>query len=236
MEIGYEADVPMSGKLFLPEQARRKPGAVLIFPEAPGPGDNVMSRASRLAAMGYATMVADLHGDGTLLTNPADVMDRLQALRQRPALVLQRGMAALSALHTVSDVGEVKVAAIGYCFGGTIALDMGRNNARLAAIIGLHCGLLPLCGVAGWNAAPVLACIGADDPTVTVEHRLQFEQEMRDRGGEWTLQLYGNVIHAFTDRNADRIGRPDFARYDAWADAQSWHSMVQLLDRVLLTG
>ncbi|MCB2084864.1 MAG: dienelactone hydrolase family protein [Sphingomonadaceae bacterium] len=231
--VDYSADVPMKGRLFMPDADARKPGCILMISEAPGPGENVTSRAARLQERGHGVFLADFHGGGEVLEDHTEIMARLTALREQPDVPLNRGMAALETLQSIPELAGEPVIAAGYCFGGTIALDMGRYGAQLAAIAGFHSGLTPLGGVtsvADWKATGVLACIGADDPTISASERAAFEMEMLDRGGEWTLQVYGGVIHAFTDRNIERIGMPDFARYDRWADEQSWCAFLQLID------
>lgn len=232
--ISYQAGgVAMRGRLFRPAGSAKGSGAVLLFPEAPGPGPHVLGRAARLAAMGIPALVCDLHGDGRVLTAFPEIMARLAILRQDPQTVLARAQAALEAIRTVPILADARVAAIGYCFGGTMALELGRSGAGLAGIVGFHSGLLPLTDAPRPGiACPVLACIGADDPSISAQERQAFEKEMREAGVRWTQQLYGGVVHAFTDPEIARLGRPDFARYDAWADEQSWLTMLRFFDQI----
>jgi dienelactone hydrolase len=81
--------------------------------------------------------------------------------------------------------------------------------------------------------ARVLVCIGADDPAISAEERLAFEQEMRAGGVNWQMHLYGGVVHSFTNEKAAALGQPGFARYDADADARSWRAMRELFAEVL---
>lgn len=234
VEITYAAgSLAMRSVLFLPDKPASHAKAVLVLPEAPGPGENVRSRAIRLAALGYPALACDLHGNGLLLRDPKEIGVRLEALRQEPERVRLLAFSAYEALRSVPEISGAKLAALGFCFGGTLALELGRAGADLAGIIGFHCGLAPLSGeMVSDLACPVLACIGADDPTIPTSQRNGFEEEMQAAGVEWALQIYGGVIHAFTDVNAARLGRPEFARYDEWADSQSWQSMLQFLQRI----
>ncbi len=75
-----------------------------------------------------------------------------------------------------------------------------------------------------------MVCIGADDPGINLEQRNQFEQEMRAGNVDWQIHAYGGVVHSFTNKNADRLGRPDFARYSGPADQRSWASTCELFD------
>lgn len=232
--LSYDAGgVAMQGRLFMPAGGATGQGAVLVFPEAPGPGEHVLGRAARLAGMGIPTLACDLHGGGLVLTEFPDIMARLGALRQNPQTVLDRAQAALDAIRSVPALTNAKVAAIGYCFGGTMALELGRSGAGLAGIVGFHSGLLPVIGgTRPGITCPVLACVGGDDPTIKADERQAFEQEMRKAGVKWTLQVYGGVVHAFTDPQIERLGKPDFARYDSWADEQSWLTMLRFFDQV----
>jgi dienelactone hydrolase len=81
-----------------------------------------------------------------------------------------------------------------------------------------------------------MVCIGADDPGIPPEQRAAFENEMRAGGVDWQMHLYGGVVHSFTNPDADEIGRPEFARYDARADSRSWRSMLDLFDSVFVTN
>lgn len=236
-ELPYRAGgQAMRGRLFRPaepagdSEAEGK-GAILVFPEAPGPGPHVLGRAARLAALGYPALVCDLHGDALLLDGFPEILARLDALRRDPATVVERAEAALAALRSAPALAGAKVAAIGYCFGGTMALELGRHGADIAGAVGFHSGLAPLSDRNG-IACPVLTCIGADDPSILPPERAAFEEEMRAAGNDWALHVYGGVVHAFTDPDIARIGRPDFARYDASADARSWQAMLQFLDQI----
>ena len=92
-----------------------------------------------------------------------------------------------------------KIAAVGYCFGGTLVLELARTGADLKAVVGFHPGL----GTARPDSAnivgKVLMCVGADDPIIPVEHRLAFETEMRAAGVDWRMNLYGGALHSFTN-------------------------------------
>lgn len=231
--VPYQAgDLHMVGTLY--KGTAPAHAAIIIFPEAPGPGQNVHSRAERLAQLGYAVMVADLHGDGQRLTNPAETMARLEVLRADAATVRLRAHAAYQTILSLTGVKAQHVAAIGFCFGGTMALELARDGAALGAIIGFHSGLVPLAEPAKQKlSAPVLVCIGADDPSIPPAVRSAFEAEMTTSQSEWMIELYGQTIHSFTDVHADKMGRPEFARYSASADAASWAAMVSLFSRTI---
>lgn len=209
-------------------------GAIVAFPEAPGPGLNIHGRAERLAQLGYDVMVADLHGGGQLLTDFAEVMTRLDKLRGDAQTVRLRARAAYEAALKATGYQAHRLAAIGFCFGGTMALELLRDGAELAAVVGFHNGLAPLAGPTPHKlSCPILVCIGADDPSIPPPVRAAFEAEMTNSKSDWSMALYGNTIHSFTDVNADKMGRPEFARYNPQADASSWDAMLSLFKQVM---
>lgn len=233
--VAYQADVPLTGTLFLPEASGPVPG-VIVFPDIFGYGDHALERAERLCGLGYAALAADLHGgQRELAVEPA--MAELESFYVQPDRPRRRGDAALKVLREHAAVDDARIAAIGFCYGGRLALEMARKGAPLAAVIGFHSSLV--------SSYPqeepqirgkILACIGSEDPGVPLTEREAFEAEMRAAGVDWQLHVYGGVYHTFTNWRADSWGRPDFARYDADADRRSWTAMQSLLQEVLGSG
>lgn len=210
----------------------RRPG-VLVYPEGLGPGPNVHDRARRLVEAGYAALVCDLHGGGRVCSDMTQIRTLLGELHGSPARTRARALGALDLLAADDRVDPNQIAAIGHCFGGTMALELGRSGAAVAAIVGFHSGLSTAAPDDAANIkGKVLVCIGADDPYIPPEQRLAFEAEMRAGKVDWTMHLYGGVAHSFTNPDADAMGMPDVARYDADADRQSWDAMMALFARV----
>jgi len=229
LELDYEAGgLAMRGQLFVPSAGTPAAG-VLVFPEAFGLGAHAVGRARRLAEMGYAALACDLHGEGRVMEDLASVMPLIGALRADPLLIRARAEPARRALAARPEVDATRLAAIGFCFGGTMALELARGGADLRAVVGFHSGLATARpGDARNIKGRVLVCIGADDPGIPAEQRAAFEAEMRDGRVAWEMHLYGGVVHSFTNPEADRMGRPEFARYDARADRLSWAAMSEL--------
>jgi dienelactone hydrolase len=130
-------------------------------------------------------------------------------------------------------VDASRVGAIGFCFGGTMALELARGGTDLRAVVGFHSGL----GTARPEdskhiKARVLVCIGADDPGIPPDQRAAFEAEMRTGKVAWEMHLFGGVVHSFTNPEADKMGRPEFARYDQRTDRLSWAAMSELFTEV----
>lgn len=231
----YEADANMVGTLYLPERPGPAPG-VVVFSDIFGLGDHARERALRLAERGNVVLAADLHGDGRILAvEPA--MEELARFHKDSEIPCRRGEAALAALTASSRVDAARIAAIGFCYGGTLALELARRGAQLNAVVGFHSGLATSNPHgAALIRGKVLACIGSEDPAVPAAQRAAFEAEMRAAGVDWQLHLYGGVYHTFTDWRSDGWGRPEFARYDAAADRRSWGAMCTLLDEVFADG
>ncbi len=232
--ITYEADgLQMISHIYDGERkGPPRPGA-LVFPEAFGLGDHAKSRAERLAGLGYVAMACDLHGDGRLVHDLTEALGLVGPLRAEPARARARAASALKALQGRPEVDPTRIAAIGYCYGGTMALELARSGAEVAGVVGFHSGLATVAPQDAENIkGKVLVCIGADDPSIPPEQRSAFEKEMREGGVDWQMNVYGGVVHSFTNPEADLRGTPERARYDAKADARSWAEMCAFFDEI----
>ena len=219
------------GQLALPGGTGRAPG-VLVCHEGSGLDDNAISRAERLAELGYVAFALDYHGDGKALPM-AEIMPLIESLLADPESTRAIGRAGLEVLRAHERVDADRLAAIGYCFGGTMALELGRAGEGLCAIVGFHSGLGTARPEDNRNVtAKVLVCIGADDPLVPADQRAEFEQQMTDAGVDWQLHLYGGAAHSFTNPNAAALNMPGVA-YEANADERSWEAMLDLFGGTL---
>jgi dienelactone hydrolase len=208
-----------------------RPG-VLVCHEGPGLDEHAKGRAERLAGLGYAAFALDYHGEGKPLA-PDEMMGRLGSLMGDPDRIRELARSGLSILLAQEEVDRSRIAAIGYCFGGTMALELARSGAYLAVVVGFHSGLAtqrpaPPGGV----KASVLVCIGADDPLVPADQRVGFEEEMRAAEVDWRMNLYGGAEHSFTNPNAALMGIPGVA-YHQPTDERSWRAMLDLFDERL---
>lgn len=230
--LAYEADgLAMRGEFFVADgQAGPVPG-VLVFPEAFGLGDHAISRAKRLAEMGYAALACDLHGQQRRYSDIREVMGLLGPLLAAPERIRARASAALATLTAQDGVDGDRIAAIGFCLGGTMALELARAGSGIRAAVGFHSGLSTASPQDAINiTGKVLVCIGADDPAIPAEQRAAFEDEMRQGKVDWQMHLYGDVVHSFTDPEADSRGNIEAFRYGADADVRSWNAMTLLFD------
>lgn len=210
----------------------RRPG-VLVCHEGPGLTDHTKIIARRLAKLGYVAYAMDYHGDGRPLANPADTMARLNPWRADPTGIRVRAGIALKLLAARPEVDARRMAAIGYCFGGTTALELARAGEDLRCVVGFHSGLATARPQDAVNIkAKVLVNIGAEDPIIPPEQRLDFEKEMRAANVDWRMILYGGAGHSFTNPAADARNMPGF-KYHEPTDRRSWRAMLDLFDETL---
>jgi dienelactone hydrolase len=232
-EISYQADGrTMVGTLVLPDGTDRRPG-VLVSHEGPGLDDHARSRAVRLAdELGYVAFALDYHGGGQPMADRGQMMARLGEFREDPQRARAIATAGLDILRDQSRTDRDRLAAIGYCFGGTLSLELARGGADLKAVVGFHSGLAPARPEDARNIrARVLMLIGADDPIVDNAQRRDFEEEMRAGGVDWQLYVYGGAVHSFTNPRATGLDMPGIA-YDERTDRRSWQAMLDLFDEV----
>ncbi|MDP9139913.1 MAG: dienelactone hydrolase family protein [Pseudomonadota bacterium] len=232
-QIDYsEGRLNFRGQLFWDESLRgRRPG-VIVFPEAFGLNEHALIRARRLAELGYVAFAADPHGDGTVFPDLPSLSPAIRALYGDRNAWRARLRAAFDALCAQPQVDSGRIAAIGYCFGGTCCLELARSGASLAAIVTFHAGLIAeVDGDAGRVKAKVLICNGADDTMVKPEVLDAVIGEFRRDGVDWQLIHYGNTVHSFTNPDADERGVANF-RYSAVAERRSWAAMRGFMEEV----
>ena len=213
------------------ERVGPRPG-VLVCHEGPGLDEHAKGRAERLAGLGYAAFALDYHGDGKPLGRD-EMMGRLGALMGDPDKIRELARAGLAILLAQDEVDPGRLAAIGYCFGGTMALELARSGADIAVAVGFHSGLATQRPAsAGEIKAGILVCIGADDPMVPAEQRSAFEQEMRAADADWRMNVYGGAVHSFTNPQAELSGFPGVGYHQA-TDERSWRAMLDFFDERL---
>jgi dienelactone hydrolase len=231
-DIAYDVNgSTMIGRLALPEGEGPRP-AVLIAHEGNGLDDYQRNRARRLAELGYVAFALDYHGSGRPLEDRDEINARLTLLYDSPERALALAAAGLDTLLAQPRTDPSRVAAIGYCFGGRLVLELARSGADLKAVIGFHADLTTERSHDSVSiVGKVLVCVGAEDPFVPVEQRLVFETEMRAAGVDWRMNLYGGAKHSFTHPRAG-LAAVAGLEYDQRSDERSWRAMLDLLDEV----
>ena len=224
----------LRGFLAYDETARERRPGVLVVHEGLGLNDHAMERARMIAGLGYVALAADMFGDRRQASDLQEARALLAPLRDEPSKLRARGRAALATLAALPQVDAGRLAAIGFCFGGSVVLELARDGADLKAVVSFH-GVLATKApaVAGKTKAGVLVCTGADDPLAPPDQVMTFEAEMRAAGvQDWQVISYGNTLHGFTNPAADG-SMMRTALYSAQADRRSWASMRSLFGEVL---
>ena len=207
--------------------------AVLVSHEGPGLDGHAKAIAEKLAGMGYTAFALDYHGNGE--PPPMDqAMERIGTFRDDPDRACALALAGLDVLLAQPSTDPHRVAAIGYCYGGLLSLELARTGANVKAVVGFHPGFGPPRTEASRRIrARILMCCGTEDPFATRDQRAAFEVEMCEASvADWSLELYGGVGHSFTNPAADLAGIPG-VEYNAMAERRSWKSMLALLDEAL---
>jgi len=233
-DLDYRCDdVNLRGYLAWNDKAGARPG-VLVFHEGIGLGEFAMERARRLADLGYVALAADMFGDRRQANNLQEVATIVGGLRAEPEKLRARGRAALTTLAAQPGVDATRLAAIGFCFGGSVVLELAREGADLKAVVSFH-GVLgtKMPAQSGRVKASVLVLTGAEDPLAPPDQVTAFENEMREAAvRDWQVVSYGNTLHGFTNPAADG-SMMRTALYNQQADRRSWAAMRSLFDEVL---
>jgi dienelactone hydrolase len=231
-DIEYAADgLTMVGRLALPDVQGLRPG-VLIAHEGLGLDDYQKSRAERFAELGYVAFALDYQGGGRPLDDRDEMMTRVGALWEDPERIRTLAGAGLAVLLAEPRTDASKIAAVGYCFGGALVLELARGGADLKAVVGFHPRLATMRPQDARNiTAKVLVCVGTEDQLIPIDERLAFADEMRTAGVDWRMNLYGGAQHSFTHPWVDTVNLPGL-KYDRLSDERSWRAMVDFLDEV----
>jgi len=208
-----------------------RPG-VLIVHEWTGLGPYVKKRAEMLAKLGYVAFAADIYGKGIRPSTPAEAGKTATYYKDNRPLLRARVRAGLDTLKAQKYVDPRRLAAIGYCFGGTTVLELARDGADISGVVSFHGGLsTPKPGDARNIKAKVLALHGADDPFVKAEEVAAFQDEMRSAKVDWQFVSYGNAVHSFTNPEAGDDNSKG-AAYNEKADKRSWEAMKLFFEEI----
>jgi dienelactone hydrolase len=230
-EIEYTANgTTLKGYLAYDDKIEGKRPGVLVVHEWWGHNDYVRKRAEMLAALGYTALAIDMYGDGKQAAHPEDAGKFAGEVRKNMPVAKARFLAAMELLQQQPTVAGDDVAAIGYCFGGGIVLEMARSGLDLDGVVSFH-GSLGTQNPApkGEVKARILVLNGAADPFVKPEQIEAFKAEMEAAGVDYKFVDYPDAKHAFTNPEADANGQKFNIplAYNAEADAASWQEMQQ---------
>jgi dienelactone hydrolase len=228
-EVEYTVGgVVMKGYLALDKDSTGKRPGILIIPEWWGISAYERRRARMLAEMGYTALAVDMYGGGKQAVNPEEAARYSSEVAKDPALEEARFIAAMDFLKRESTVDPARIAAIGYCFGGGVVLNMAAQGLDLKGVASFH-GSLGAVKPAGQDAvrAKILVLQGANDKFVTAEQIEAFRRLMEKAGAEFRIVLYPGATHSFTNPEADEYAKKFHLpiAYDAKADRESWQEL-----------
>jgi len=208
-----------------------RPG-VLVVHEWTGLGNYVKSRAEQLAALGYVAFCADIYGKGVRPSTPEAAGKTSAIYKNDRSLTRARVNAALAQLRANPLVDSRRIAAIGYCFGGMVALELARSGADIAGVVVFHGDLSNPTAADDANIkCRVLALQGGDDPFVTAKDVMAFENGMRTAAVNWEVVQYGGAVHSYTNPDSGNDKSKGVA-YNAQADRRSWQAMKGFLAEI----
>jgi dienelactone hydrolase len=236
--IVYESNgIPLHGFVAWDAAKTGKRPGVLVVHEWWGADEHGQKRARQLAELGYTALALDMYGHGKIAKTPDEAGKLMTQVLSDPATLKKRFEAGRSRLAQETSTDATRTAAIGFCFGGTVVLEMARAGADLRAVAAFHPGSLDSKNKAREGAVKtkVLVAIGADDPFVSAEQRESFRCEMSSARVEHELVEYPGAKHGFmveaaTERG-QKYGLP--LAHDAKAERDAWERMRKLFERVL---
>lgn len=227
-----QGDTVLEGYLAYDDSTTAKRPGVIVVHEWWGNNDYSRKRAEQLAQLGYAAFAIDMYGKGKTTTEVAKATEWSSAIKADAKLGAARAQAGLDTFKAQPMVDADKIAAIGYCFGGTMVLNMARNNFPLTGVVSFHGDLSNPSAPATSIKPQVLVCHGAEDTFVPQTAVATFIEEMRKSNANWSLIQYAHAVHAFTNPDAAKANLPGVA-YDKTADQRSWKAMQDFFKEVL---
>lgn len=234
--VEYKAgDVTLKGYLTYDTNAKSKRPGIIVVHEWWGLTDYPKKRANMLAKLGYVALAADMFGDGKTADNPSDAQKLAGGSMKDPAMLEAKFMAALDYLKHDEHVDSSHIAAIGYCYGGGVVLNMARAGVDLNGVVSFHGSLGAVIPAKKGNIkAKILVCSGAADKFVTPNDIDAFKKEMSDASADMTYIAYKDALHAFSNPEATALGKKFNIpiAYNEAADKGSWWEMQKFFKKI----
>lgn len=198
---------------------------VLVVHQWTGLTDYEKGRCKQLAELGYVAFALDIYGKGVRPANPQDAGKQAGVYKKDRELYRRRLNLGLAQLRAQQNVAKDRIAAIGYCFGGTGTIELARSGADIKGIVSFHGGLDSPSPSDGKNIkAKLLICHGADDPFVPAADIAAFQAEVNAAKVDWQMINYSGAVHSFTQPMAGNDNSRG-AAYNEAADRRSWIAM-----------
>lgn len=233
-EVTYSTDsTEMKGYIVYDKNKEGKRPGIIVVHEWWGHNDYTRERANMLADLGYTAIAIDMYGDGKQAAHPQDAGKFSGMVMQNIDVAKARFDAALEVLKNNPTVDSTEIAAVGYCFGGSVVLTMANAGEDLDVVAAFHSGVqLPIMPNDKLKAT-VLVANGADDPFVSPESVSNYKQAMDSIHADYEYVAYPGAKHAYTSKGADALGKKFNLplEYNADADAKSWVALQDLLNK-----
>lgn len=225
-------DVQLQGYLAYDDAVSAPQPGVLVVHEWWGLNAYTKMRVEKLAGLGYVAFALDMYGDGKTTDDPQVAQQCSGRFHGDVEALRARAQVGLEVLTSNSRVDKQRVAAIGYCFGGTTALELAYSGAPIQGVATFHAGpAIPRPQDFPNIKARLLICHGADDPMIPAQRMDLMVQTLKSAGADWQLIYYSRAKHSFTNPGADARGMEGLS-YNADADRRSWQHMLQFFDEM----
>lgn len=233
-EITYETDSTLMRGYLAHNSAidEEKPGIIVVH-EWWGHDDFARKKAEKLAELGYVALAVDMYGQGKIANHPEEAMAFSSKVMKNFDTAKARFEAAVETLKADKNVDNNKISAIGFCFGGSVALSMANTGANLDAVAVFHSGLgLPVMPNENLKAK-LLIQNGAEDMMITDEQISTFKSQLDDVNADYEYIAYEGVKHSFTNKKADSLGKKYNLplAYDKKPAEKSWEKMTLFLEK-----
>ncbi len=235
--VEYSTDsTNMKGLMVFDENDSSKKPGILVVLEWWGHNEYSQERAYQLAELGYVALAVDMYGDGKVAEHPSDAGKFMQEALSNLDEAKARFESALNLLKDHPNVDAERIGAIGYCFGGSVVINMASAGSGLDAVAAFHAGLgLQIPPDSGMIKTRILVANGADDPFIPEEQVSDFKYRMDAAGVDYKYISYPGAVHSFTSKRSDSLGvkfeMP--LAYNAEADSASWAEMIALFNEAL---
>lgn len=221
----------LNGLASMPKAPNKKKAGVLILPAWMGIDENSKSSAEKLSALGYYTFIADIYGEGNYPKDGKSAGEQSSYYKKNIAEYQKRIQLALNEL-VKAGADPANIVVIGYCFGGTGALEAARANFAVKGVVAFHGGLSrDTARTIQPVNAKVLVCHGANDVYVPEKDVKAFQNEMRQAKADWQMIYYADAVHAFTEKSAGNDPSKGVA-YNEKAATRSWQHMLDFLHEI----
>jgi dienelactone hydrolase len=227
-----DGDTPLRGYLAWDDSIDGKRPAVLVVHEWWGLNDYARGRAEQLARMGYIAFAVDMYGQGKVTTHPQEAGQWAGEIRRNSDGWVRRAKAGLKVLKEQSQTDKDRIAAIGYCFGGSTVLQLAYAGLDLKGVVSFHGALTPATPEQAKDIkAKILICHGAADTFIPDEQVNKFRTSLEEADADYQIIYYANATHSFTNPQAGKAGVQGL-KYDPDADRRSWQHMKMFFDEI----